>query len=127
MPLADTEPGSLSTIFYVFDGGGVALTSGKQGDIQVPFPCTIVSATLLADRTGSIVVDVWKAPIGSFPPTDANAITASAVPAITGGVDYTDPALTGWTTAINANDVLRFNIDSAATVQRATIQLTVRK
>jgi hypothetical protein len=33
--------------------------------------------------------------------------------------------LTGWTTAVAAGDVLRFNVDSVATVTRVVLQLDV--
>jgi len=114
-------------IQFVIDGGGSAIGDGIKGDLQIPFGCTINSVTLLADVSGSIVVDVWKDTYANFPPTDADSITASAVPTITAATKSTDATLTGWTTAIAADDVLRFNVDSATTVTRVTVVLDITK
>lgn len=100
-------------------------TTGIKGDMQVPFACTITAARLFADQTGSIVVDIWKDTYANFPPTNDDSITASAPPTLSSAVKSEDTTLTGWTTSISAGDILRFNIDSVATVERVTLQLTV--
>lgn len=95
--------------------------------MRVDFPCTITQWALMADQSGSIVVDIWKAPLGSFPPTAANVITASAKPTISGAQSASSSTLTGWTTNVNAGDVLRFNVNSVATITRCTIALTLNR
>lgn len=117
----------LATLTFVIDGGGAAIATGIKGDLEIPFGCTIEAVTLLADQSGSIVVDIWKDTYANYPPTDADSITASAVPTISAATKSTDATLTGWTTSIAAGDILRFNVDSAATTQRVTISLKVRK
>ena len=82
---------------------------------------------MLADQTGSIVVDIWKDTYANFPPTDADSITASATPTLSSAIKAQNNTLTGWTTSIVAGDILRFNVDSATTVQRVSIILQVRK
>ena len=114
-----------SAIVWTIDGGGAAITTGNKGDILVPFACTITRATLLADQVGDAVVDVYKAALGSYPPS--GSICAAAKPTLSSAASSSDATLTGWTTAVSANDTLRFNVDSAATVTRATIVLTVTK
>ena len=84
-----------ATISFIIDGGGSAITTGIKGDLEIPFPCTINEVTMLADQTGSIVVDVWKNTYASYPPTVANTITASAKPTITTAVKSKDSTLTG--------------------------------
>jgi hypothetical protein len=114
------------SITYVIDGGGATITTGIKGDLRIPFACTIVGATALADQSGAIVVDVWKDTYTNFPPTDADTITASAPVTITAsGTKSEDNTLTGWTTAIAADDILRFNVDSVTSIQRLTISLEV--
>lgn len=115
----------IGTIEYVIDGGGLAITTGVKGYLEVPFDCTIQQVTMLADQTGSIVVDIWKDTYANYPPVDADSITASAVPTISSAVKSVDTTLTGWTTSITAGDILGFNVDSASTVQRVTISLEV--
>lgn len=115
------------TINVVIDGGGGVITTGIKGDVVVDFACQIVGATLLADQSGSIVVNVWKDSYANFPPIVGDKITASAPPTLSSAAKSQDSTLTGWTTAIAAGDVLRFNVDSATTVTRVTLALKVRR
>lgn len=117
----------VAEIVFILDGGGIALTTGIKGDIRVPFNCTINSVTLLADQSGSIVVDIWKDSYANYPPTVADTITASAKPTLSGASKSEDTTLTGWTTTIIAGDTLRINIDSAATLTRVALLLKVTK
>lgn len=82
---------------------------------------------MLADQSGSIVVDIWKDTYANFPPDNADSITAAAPPTISGAQKSQDATLTGWTTAIAAGDILAFNVDSCATITRVTISLKVEK
>jgi hypothetical protein len=111
---------------FLIDGGGAAITTGQKGHVKVDFPCAIVDWTLLADTTGSLVVDVWKDTYANFPPSGADSITASAKPTITGSTKATGPP-TGWTTTIASGDVLAFTVDSASTITRATLDLKLRR
>ena len=117
----------ITAITFIIDGGGSEITTGIHGDIPIPFDCTIQEVTMLADQSGSIVIDIWKQVYGSYPPTNSESITASAVPTITTAVKSQDATLTGWTTAISAGDTLRYNVDSVTTIQRVVISLKVRK
>jgi hypothetical protein len=123
-PLAVAQKGGL---LFVIDGGEVAITTGIKGDIEVPFDCEIQAVTLLADQSGSIVVDIWVAPYADYPPTDADSITAAAPPTITAAVKSQDATLTDWTVALTEGDILRFNVDSVATVERVTVSLKVTR
>lgn len=77
---------------------------------------TIVGVSLLTlGGSGSCVVDIWKIPVGSYPPTGANSICASSKPTISGGVTYVDTTLTGWTTSVAAGDTLVFTLSSTST------------
>jgi hypothetical protein len=111
-----------SAIFSI-DGGGAAIAAGITGDLEIPFACTITEAELLADQTGSVVVDIWKDTYANFPPTAADTITASAKPALSSANKSKDSTLTGWTTSVAAGDILRFNIDSVSTITRLTVIL----
>jgi hypothetical protein len=135
--LVNDGAGSLSwaartdIIEFIIDGGGSTITTGLKGYIQVPFACTITQATLLADQTGSIVVNVWKTTYSSFAPgthpVSGDKITASAPPTISSAAKAQDATLTGWTTSISAGDIIAFNVDSVTTIQRVTIALQVTK
>jgi hypothetical protein len=109
------------------DGGGATITTGVKGYVRVPYSGTIISATLMADQTGSIVIDVWNDTLANFPPTDADSITSSAPPTISTATSSEDTTLTGWDPAIVAGDILGFNVDSVTSIQRVTLILEVNR
>ena len=111
----------------IIDGGGSAITTGVKADLLIPYACTITAARLLADQSGSIVVDIWKDTYANFPPTVGDTVTASAKPTLSSAQKYEDTTLTGWTTALAAGDYLRFNVDSATSVQRVTLAITITR
>lgn len=117
----------VAAIALVIDGGGSAITTGVKGDLMIPFAATIASATVLADQSGSIVIDVWKDTYTNYPPTSGDSITASAKPTLSSAAASQDTTLTGWTTSISAGDTLRFNVSSASTVTRVALILKVVK
>ncbi|KKM69829.1 hypothetical protein LCGC14_1446870, partial [marine sediment metagenome] len=124
---SDVSDLQASALTFIIDGGGAAITTGIKGDIKIPFGCTITKATLLADQSGSIVVDIWKDTYANFAPTNADSITASAPPTITTAVKSEDGTLTGWTTAIVQNDILRYNVDSVTDIERVTLILDITR
>jgi hypothetical protein len=128
-PAAD--PAVVVGVNFVIDGIGAEITPGIQGYIEMPFAGTITQATLLADQTGSIVVDIFKSTYADFDPTttpDADdKITASAPPTITTAKKAQDSTLTGWTTAVAAGDVLAVNVNSVTTIERCTLSLLITK
>ena len=115
------------SINFFMDGGGAVINTGIIGWLQVDFKCEIQSATLLADQSGSIVIDIWKDTYANYPPTNADSITAAAPPTITAATKSTDSTLTGWTTEINAGDILYFNVDSVATIEKCLLVLKVNR
>ncbi len=124
LPLANLAPRT-AAIQVTLDGSGSAIPAGVWRDIRIPIACTITKATLLADQTGSIVIDIWKDSYANYAPDVADTITASAKPTITSGIKSQDATLTGWTTSINAGDTLRFNVDSCTAIARVQLDLEV--
>lgn len=119
-----TAAARTKSIGITIDGGGSAITTGIKGDVSVPVAGTITAVRMLADQSGSIVVDIWKDTYANYPPTVADTITASAKPTISTTTKSEDTTLTGWTTSVAAGDTMRFNVDSATTITRVTLQLT---
>lgn len=115
----------LASISFVIDGGGVAITTGSKGFVVVPYACTINNSTLIADQTGSIVLDIKKSTFSGFPST--TSIVASAPPTLSSAQKSQDTTLTGWTTSIAAGDILEWTVTSATTVTRITNNLKVTK
>lgn len=110
----------------VIDGGGSAISTGTKGYLYCPYAGTITAATLIADQSGSCVIDVWKAAYPTVP-NSGNSITASAKPTLSSAQVSQDSTLTGWTTLVSAGDVLGFHVDSATTLTRVSLTLSVTK
>ena len=106
------------------DGAGSAITTGVKGFITIPFDCTITGWDIVADQSGSIVIDVWKDTYANFPPTVADTIAGTEKPTLSSAQKNQDTSLSSWTTTVTAGDVIGFSVDSATTVTRVT--LTVR-
>lgn len=123
----DAHHSNIFTITFIIDGGGSAITTGEKGHLEIPFACTITGWTILADQSGSIVVDVWKDTYALFPPTVADTIAGTEKPTLVTAQKNQDLDLTTWTTAIAAGDILAFYVESITTIERVTISLKVVK
>jgi hypothetical protein len=116
-----------ATINVVIDGGGTGITAGIKGDVVVDFDCSITSATLLADASGSIVIDIWRDSYAAYPPVNGDSITSATPPTLASAIKSQDITLTNWDTFIAAGSILRINVDSASVVQRVTLALGVHR
>jgi hypothetical protein len=114
-------------INVVFDGsssGGI--TTGIKGDLPVPYNCRITGVTMLADQSGSIVVDILKSNYAGFPPTTSIIGGGGTKPTISSNDQSQDTSMTGWTTVeIDAGDILRFEVVSVTAITRLTMALNV--
>ena len=130
-PLAEDFAPLVDALEFVIDGGGATITTGLKGYLEVPYACTITRASLLADQSGSIVVDIFRSTYSAFaPPThpaSADKLTASAPPTISSALKSQDSTLTGWTLTLAAGDILAFNVNSVTTIQRVTVSLLVTR
>jgi len=109
------------TLNFVIDGGGSAITTGVKGHIVIDGDYTITGWTVIADQSGSIVVDVNRATFSTFPTTAS--IAGTELPTLSSVQKAEDLALTSWTTTLSARDILEFEVDSATTVTRVTVAL----
>ena len=112
-------------IIGIGSAGGGVISTGVKAYIEIPFALDIQSWTLVADASGDLVIDVWLDTYANFPPTVADTIAGSEKPTLSTADKNQDTSLTTWTTEIAAGSVLGFNVDSAATVQQATLTLLV--
>ena len=118
---------TLTDVIVTIDGGGSTITAGIKDDIHMDFTCTIKQVVLLADQAGNITIDLWKDTYTNAPPTVVDTITASAKPTLSAAAKSKDTTLSGWTTSVAVDDVIRVNVDSASTVTRVTMILKVAK
>jgi hypothetical protein len=134
-PTGSTGPtgtGLVSDVNFTIDGGGLVITTGMKGRIVFDFKCTINQVTALADQTGSIKVDLWKCTYaqydgGATHPVSGDSITSATPPFVSASTKYQDATLSGWTTTINAGDVLAYDVLSCTAVQQCTITLKVTR
>lgn len=112
-------------ITVVIDGGGSAITANTKVYLPMNYDCVIQSWTLVADASGSIVIDVWKDTYANYPPTVADTIAGSEKPTLSSATKNQDTSLTTWNTQVTAGDVLGFNVDSASTVTKVTLTIDV--
>ena len=103
-------------------GSGV-ISTGVKSYVEIPLGCEIEGWTLVADVSGSIVIDVWKDTYANFPPVVGDSIAGTEKPTLSSAQKNQDLALTTWTKTIVAGDVLAFNVDSATTVEQVTLTL----
>jgi hypothetical protein len=69
------------------------------------------------------VLDIWKHPYSTYPPSSADSICAAAKPTISSSNKYSDSTLTGWTTALSAGDTLLVNLQSSSVFTAITLFL----
>lgn len=119
------SPSMADSIVAVF--GGNPMQVGQQVDVLVPFNATINSVTLLADQSGSIQISIWKDTYANYPPTSGDSIVGSDPPTISGSLKSQSSTLTGWTTTVNAGDILRFTVQSVIDIKRISVILTVTR
>ena len=82
-------------------------------------------AAVLADQSGSIVVDVNRSTYAGFP--TLTSIAGTELPTLASAQKNQDLTLSSWTTTIAAGDVLEFEVDSITTVERVTVAIRGRK
>lgn len=117
-----------ASLNFFITGGGAPITTGVKGcGIVVPFDCTITGWWLVADVSGSIVIDVWKDSYANYPPTIADTIAGTEKPTISSATKGQDVSLSTWTTALSKGDILRFNVDSCSTITEAALYLAVTR
>ena len=56
----DLTPYNDGQLDIVIDGAGTAIATGYAGALRIPYDCTISGVELMADQSGSIVIDVSR-------------------------------------------------------------------
>jgi hypothetical protein len=113
-----------------WDNGSSALVAANAKPVFVKCPIAgmIIGWEIHTQGgSGSCVVDVWKAQFAAASnPAVGNTITAAAKPAVSAGVNAQAGTLPGWTTVVNAGDVIGFHLDSVSTFTNVSISLTIQ-
>lgn len=114
----DAEPCSTSVTFVGL-GGDIAV--GTFCDITIKTAFQITGATLVGVPSGALEVDILAVDISAFPPGPSDTICGGTPPALVAALTYEDSTLTGWTTAVAVNTVLRFIVNSCSGVTNANL------
>ncbi len=110
------------------DGGASTPTTGSKGFFGVTFAGTITAWTLIGDAVGSAQITIKKGtPSGDTNMPATASIVASDPPSLSTQQRKRSTALSGWTVAIAANDVLEFNLDSVTTCKRLVLEVTITR
>jgi len=111
------------TVNFIIDGGGSELSTGSKGGVIIDRPFNIDQWTLLADQSGSVVVDVQTATYSDFPTNISSMVGGGTKPTLsTAQKNQSAPA--SWTSTTGASgNVVVFNVDSVTTVTRVTVSL----
>lgn len=99
------------------------ITIGKKVRLTVDYPVDLDSWSLLADAPGNITIDVHKGTYDDFPTTAS--ICAAARPTLSAAQKNTDDVLTGWTTRINAGEIIEVQVDAVDDLLR-NVTLTLK-
>jgi len=122
---------AVGTINFVASGAGEVIPTGTLGDLIIPFNAYISEWALLSDTTANATVDIYKTTYANYgtdgAPNSTNTITGTEQLTLSSATKNTSTALTGWTTTINTNDVLRFNVTSISAATKLTVALKVIK
>lgn len=110
-----------------WSGGGSAIVVADAPVVYVQCSTagTIEEVTLLGNTSGSCEIDIWKVPYADFPPTSANSICDSNYPALSSATNGQETPPEGWTTSINAGDILAFSLTSCSTFSQLSIMLEI--
>lgn len=122
---------AVGTINFVATNGGDVIATGSLGDLIIPFNAYISSWSLLSDISTNATIDIFKTTYNNYgtdgAPNATNTITGTEKLTLSSATKNTSTALTGWTTTINTNDVLRFNVNSVSAATKLTVALKVIK
>ncbi len=125
------DPATLNSLrivpFPLLIGNGVdPVEVGSKGIMRSAWDGVIIGAYVVSDGVqGDIVIDIQKSPFQATPVY--TSITAAARPTLTADHVYEDLVLTGWTTAVIAGDLFRFEVLSASLVTRVTVGFLLRR
>lgn len=107
------------------DGAGFVPTTGIKAHWSATVNFTITGWVLIADRVGSVVIDVLRSTYAAFPTTASIAGTDKPTLSAVQKNENLGPLANWVSTSILAGDVLEFNINSISTCTFLDLTLNV--
>jgi len=110
--------GATGALHIILDGGDSWISTGVKADLVIPYGVSIGDYYVLNDAAGSIRASLWKDTYANFPPTSADVIGTAVCTLANKATSSTS----GWTgTTLNANDIVRINVDSVTGLQLSSL------
>lgn len=114
----------LRQLTVVLDGGGAEISTGtKNVFIRISSDITLTGWDIVADQTGSIVVDFWKDTYANFPPDVSDTFAGAEKPTLSSAIKAQDTSLSSMTTSLSAGDYIEVNVESVTDVTKVIISL----
>jgi hypothetical protein len=121
---AATGGGGGQSIGAHFDGMGSIVLVNTIVYFRAKSAMTITGWSIVAEGTSpTCTLDIWKIASGTSLPTVSNTITASAKPALSTGSAVKSTTLTGWTTAVSADDIFAIKVDACNAATKISLTL----
>jgi len=107
-----------------FDGMGSIVLVNTIVYFRAKSAMTITGWSIVAEGTSpTCTLDIWKIATGTALPTVSDTITASAKPALASGNAVKSTTLTGWTTAVSADDIFAIKVDACDAATKISLTL----
>ena len=115
------------TINFVVDAGSSPMSYGVKGDMTLDVTGKLISWTLIGDQEGQVQFDIKKTDYANFP--TFSSICGTEKPTL-GNINTgtkqrinRNTTLSTWNTALNAGDILQFEIVYALNIQRCVVSM----
>ena len=115
------------TINFVIDSGSAPLSSGIKGEMTLDVTGEIQSWTIVGDQDGQIQLDIGKVDYANFP--NFASICGTERPQL-GDIasnsvqrKNTNTTISSWNKALNAGDLLQFEVVYAINIQRCMVSM----
>lgn len=114
---------------YTANVGGPLAPGVAVFAIELPWAGEITGWVVVADRSGSVTIGIWKSDFGGFPPDASGSICGEGSggirPFLSGSIIGSGSDLTNWTPTFAAGDILRINLDSIdGVIERVELTMT---
>ena len=123
-------------IEYVMSRADGPISPGYKGVLTIPEWVVVQSWVLLADVACTAQIDIWRVPLTTYlasgPPTVANSLCGSQLPALTAQAAAQSTAINTWVQdtqqsgvgcLIYQNDVLAYNLNTNNLATKLTLTL----
>lgn len=115
-------PPHYGDVVFVVDNGDSDITSGQTDFVRIPYSGKLLDWCILADQTGSVVVDVWLGRDKAIPSV-ANTICSGPKPTLSNN-NFSEMTTLPWSiTSFDQDDVLGFQVVSVSGLKKFRLSI----